>query len=284
MDRAECEDKVLHHFKRNGFHISEGVNIHPSLEWQPPIRVQRVIRGRVNDAAIVVCEDPSSYKQNNDWQSLIEVRRKLPNLSIYFVIPNGIGQEPLVSELQELGIGLYLISTDGTLSRVQADRVPFEDTVISSYPIDPKFPYRNRINLYKVFNNCTGYLWWLDKHFLFGGFELLDDWCHCENDIVKITEIRILGSNMVNPSELGRLKRYFPPLKVELHHLGIQAEIKVITDPTILGSLHDRYIISDNIAFNILPVGSLIKGQTGSLFLEENPPDFAKLWSNSTVL
>lgn len=283
MDHAECEDKVLHFFNRNGFHISEGANIHPSLEWHPPIRVRRTMRGRTSDAVVVVREDPSSYKQNHDWQSLIEVRRRLPNLSIYFAIPDGIGQEPLVTELQELGIGLYLVKTDGVLIRVQADRVPFEDAVIS-YPIDPNLPYRNRINLCKVFNNCTGYLWWLDKHFIFGGFELLNDWCHGDNYCGNITEIRILGSNLINTRELGRLRRHFSPFKVELNHLGIQAEIKVITDPTILTSLHDRYIISDNIAFNILPVGSLIKGQTGTLFLEENPPDFAQLWSISAVL
>lgn len=283
MDSAECEDKVLHHFQRNGFHISERVNIHPSLEWQPPIRVRRVMRGRSSDAVIIVREDPSSYKQNHDWQTLVEVRHKLPNLSIYFVIPNGIGQEPLLTELQELGIGLYLISTDGVLSIVQADRVPFEDTVIA-YPINPNLPYRNLINLYKVFDNCTGYLWWLDKHFISGGFELLDDWCHCENHIVNVTEIRILGSNMVKARELDRLKRQFSPFRAELNHLGIQAEIKVITDLNILKSLHDRYIISDNTAFNILPVGSLIKGQHGSLYLEDNPPDFAELWSISTVL
>lgn len=283
MDCAECKDKVLHYFKRNGFHISEGVNIHPSLEWQPPIRVKRVVRGRVSDAAIVVREDPSSYKQNHDWQTLVEFRRQLPNLSIYFVIPTGIGQEPLVTELQELGIGLYLISSDGVLSRVQADRVPFEDTVIS-YPIDPNLPYRNLINLYKVFDNCTGYLWWLDKHFVFGGFELLDDWCHCENHTINITEIRILGSNKVTASELSRLKRNFPRFKAELNHLGIQAEVRILTNRTTLRSLHDRYIISDNIAFNILPVGSLIRGQHGSLNLEENPPEFTKLWSISTVL
>lgn len=283
MDRAECEDKVLRYFKRNGFHISEGVNIRPSLEWQPPIRVQRVMRGRKSDAAIIVCEDSNSYKQNHDWQTLVEVRRQLPNLSIYFIIPDGIGQEPLITELQELGIGLYLISTEGVLRRVQADRVPFEDTV-TAYPIDPKLQYRNRINLCKVFDSCIGYLWWLDKHFVIEGFELLNDWCHCENYNVNITDIRILGSNTVETSELDRLRRHFPLFRAELNYRGIQAEIKVITDPTILKGLHDRYIISDSIAFNILPVNSLIRGQHGSLYLDENPPDFTKLWSISTVL
>ncbi len=283
MNKAECEDKVLSHFKKNAFHISEWVDIHPSLKWQPPIRVRRTMRGRVSDAIIIVQEDSSSYKQNDEWQTLSEVRHLLPNLSIYFVIPDSMGQEPLVSELQELGVGLYVINNAGVLSIVQADRVPFEDSVIS-YPIEPNLPYRNQINLYKVFDHCTGYLWWLDKHFISSGFELLHDWCHCENHIVNVTEIRILGSNMVKARELDRLKRQFSPFRAELNHLGIQAEIKVLTNNNILRNLHDRYIISDNIAFNILPVGSLIKGQHGSLYLEENHPDFEKLWNLCNVL
>lgn len=283
MNKAECEDKVLSRFKKNGFYIAESVDIHPSLKWQPPIRVIRTMRGRVSDAIIIVQEDSSSIKQNEYWHTLDKVRSLFPNLSIYFVIPDGIVQEPLVSELQELSIGLYLISDGGVLSLAQADRVPFDDSVIS-YPIVPNLPYRNQINLYKVFDHCTGYLWWLDQHFISDGFELLHDWCQCENHIVNVTDICILGSSKINTAELKRLKHHFSQFQVDLGHLDIQADIRVITNTNILKTLHDRYIISDNIAFKILPVGSLIKGQYGSLSIDENFPDFKALWDSANEL
>lgn len=304
MELAKCEDITLCYFRNNGFHISEWANLSPSLEWQAPIRVQRELRGRVSDAAIIVRADSSSYKQNPDWVSLVEVRRQLADLSIYFVIPDGIQKEPLVSELIELGIGLYVIGSNGNLTRVIADRVPFEDTTIS-YAIEPDLPYRNRINVFKVFNCCNGYLWWLDKHFLSDGFDLLEDWCYSVkyelqnqlldgklklanlelvNEIPNVTEIRILGSHIIGDRSLGRLRRNFPVFKKELEFLGIKADIKILTDLKLLGSLHDRYIISDNIAFNVLPVGSLIRGQRGTLYFEEKPPEFIELWRRGISL
>jgi hypothetical protein len=281
MNLDEAEDKVLDYFRRNGFNISEWPNLHTALEWRPRARVTRVIRQRPSDAAIVVREDGSSYKHEYNWLPLVEARRQLPNLSVYFAIPDDVRQEPLKEELQELGIGLYTINLDGTLTRVQHDRVPFEDTAIS-YPIVPQFPFRNRINLYKVFSNCTSYLWWLDKHFQLDGLALLEDWCHCETPCV--TEIKILGSDRVSVQELKSLKRNLPPFQTELRNLGISAELRILRVPSILQTLHDRYIISENIAFNVLPVGSLIRGQQGSLYLEENLPDFESLWNRGTIL
>jgi len=281
LELAKCEDITLCYFRNNGFHISEWVDLSSSLEWRAPIRVRRTLRGRVSDAAIVVRENSSSYKQTPDWPSLVEVRRQLVDLSIYFVIPDGIQKEPLASELQELGIGLYIIGTDSNLTRVIVDRVPFEDVTIS-YPIEPNLPYRNKINMFKIFNCCTGYLWWLDKHFLPDGFDLLEDWCHDETP--NVTEIRILGSNNIGDRHLGRLRRNFPAFRKELEFLSVKADIKILTDSKILGSLHDRYIISDNIAFNVLPIGSLIRGQRGSLNLEENPPEFTELWRRGVSL
>lgn len=281
MKLDECIDITLCYFRNNGFHISEWVSLSSSLIWQAPIRVRRVMRGRASDAAIVVREDSSSYKQTPDWPSLVEVRRQLKDLSIYFVIPDGTQKEPLASELQELGIGLYIISPNSKLTRVLADRIPFEDVTIS-YTIEPNLPYRNRINLYNVFNCCTGYLWWLDKHFLVDGLGLLEDWCHCENP--NVTDIRILGSNIIGHRHLDRLRCNFPDFRKELEFLGVKADIRILTDSKTLGNLHDRYIISDNIAFNVLPVGSLIRGQRGTLNLEEKPPDFTELWRGGVSL
>ena len=281
MELAKCEDITLCYFRNNGFHILEWVNLSSSLAWRAPIRVRRVLRGHVSDAAIVVREDSSSYKQTPDWPSLVEVRQKLVDLSIYFVIPDGIQQEPLASELRELGIGLYIIGANNNLTRVITDRVPFEYVTIS-YPIEPNLPYRNKINMFKIFSNCSGYLWWLDKHFLPDGFDLLEDWCHDEPP--NVTEIRILGSNIISDRHLDRLRRNFPAFRKELEFLSVKADIKILTDSKILGSLHDRYIISDNIAFNVLPVGSLIRGQRGTLNLEEKPPDFTELWRRGISL
>ena len=218
MNLAEAEDKVLDHFRRNGFALEEWPSLHLALEWRPRLRVTRVRHGRTSEAAMVVREDGSSYKQPHNWYPLLEARRQLPALSIYFAIPANVNRQPLLGELQELGVGLYVIQDDGILIRVQDDRVPFEDTIIS-YPIVPNLPYRNRMNLYKVFSNCTDYLWWLDKHFLLDGLSLFDDWCHCGTPSVR--ELKVLGSNAVERNELSRLRRNFSAFRTEMGKQGL---------------------------------------------------------------
>lgn len=276
MNIDEAEDKTLEHFRNNGFDIVEWPNIHTALEWRPRMTVERVLRGRRSYAAIVVRENGSSYKELHNWTPLRETRVQLPDLAIYFAMPNDVNEEPLRTELRELGIGIYKIEQDGSLAMVQADVVPFEDTVIS-YPIHPERPYRNRQNVYKVFSNCMDYIYWLDKHFLAFGLELLFDWCAHGTPIIK--EIKILGSDSVNPGDIRRLQFNFPPFKAELSNMGISVELKILTDRSILRTLHDRYIISNGIAFNVLPCGSLDRGQQGSLNLDDSPPDFMSLWA-----
>jgi hypothetical protein len=284
MNIVEYEDIVLHHFHKNGFHITEWESLMPHHSWRPKIRVKKVIRGRLNDAAIIVREDASTYKTNADWKALAEVRVAVPSLSVYFAIPECNCLEPLLDETKEMGTGLYIIRKVGKLDRILLDRVPFDDTFFS-FPIVPDLPYRNRINLFKVFDYCSGYLWWLDKHFRSEGFELLCDWCYSENrKNFQITEIKILAGGNIAPRDISRLRRQFPLFAQEMAYFGLDAQIRILNQPEVLKKIHDRYLISDGISFNVLPTGSLIKGQTGSLYLEDNPPDFLRLWNISDNL
>lgn len=285
MNLAKCEDKVLQYFRKNRFHIVEQGSLEPEYDWRPPIRVRRVHRGCSSDAILLVHEDSSSYKHGREWQTLVGVRNSFPHISIYFAIPDCADQEPLITEIRELGMGLYLVQENGNLRRVQVDRVLFDDSALC-YPINPDLQYRNRLNLYSVFNCCTEYLWWLDKHFTPRGFELIYEWCycHCERESPNITEIKIIGSSKVGVNTIESLRRNFPLFQKGMNHKGIQTELRIINRQNVLGKLHDRYIISDGIAFNVLPVDSIIKGQHGSLYQDENPPSFMNLWAIGNTL
>lgn len=278
----DLEDAALEYFRQNNFTIREWPILHPALEWRPRTTVSRRRRGRTSEAAIVVRENASSYEQRHNWGPLVEARKQLPDVPIYFAIPEEEHPEPLRTELQRLGVGLYLISSDNELRRVQEAAVPFDDQVIS-YPIHPERPYRNRMNLYKAFANCNDYLWWVDKHFIWRGFELLSDYCN-QAGRPPLQEIRILGTVRVSDREMRRLRREFPDVRQELAQLGISVEMRVLDDQTLLASFHDRYLISRDIAFNLPPVGSLLRGQAGSICLDDNPLDFQNLWSHATPL
>jgi hypothetical protein len=283
MNLGDAEDKTLQYFDHQGFSIEEWPFLDPSLEWRPRARVVRVRRGHQSDAAIIVRENCHSYREPHNWQPLIEARQKLPDLAIYFVVPEVQDLNPLFNELVEIGVGLYVIKPNGDLERVLQDRIPFDDLVIS-YGIDPNKPYRNRQNVLKVLAHSENHIWWLDKHFTVVGLDYLSHYLMNWPNRKPISEVKILGSNLISRAEMNMLRSGFTDFRREVTRLGITAEARLITDRRILRQLHDRYIISEGIAFNVLPTQSLALGQRGSLILEEHPPDFQSLWRSASGL
>ena len=283
MKLGDVEDRVLEYFDGQGFSIDEWPFLSPSIEWRPRAKISRTRRNQRTEAAIIVREDCSSYKENHHLEPLIEARKQLPNLAIYFAIPESDPLEPLQSELAELGIGLYVIQPDGSLRVIQRDRVPFDDLVIT-YPIEPDKPYRNRQNLMKVLSQCEGFIWWLDKHFTAEGLDFLHYFLERWQRRRPLNEIKIISSSRLSPRNISNLRAGFTDLVQEAAGYGIICEGRLLTDAQEIRRLHDRYIISDNVAFNVLPTVSLVQGQTGSLTFEENPPDFMRIWQLSNPL
>ena len=64
--------------------------------------ITRRRRNKINKAVIVVRENSTSYKEPHNWEPIVEARKKLPELPIYFVVPEEPYIEPLKTELMEL--------------------------------------------------------------------------------------------------------------------------------------------------------------------------------------
>lgn len=283
MNLGEAEDAALEYFAQQGFQIEEWPFLDPSLEWRPRARVGRIRRGVTSVAAIVVRENCSSFRVPHNWDPLVEARKQLPNLAIYFVVPESQSLDPLGTELGDLGVGLYVIRPDGSLDKVYHDRVPFDDLVIT-YPIEPDRPYRNRQNVLKVLAHSNGYIWWLDRHFTAVGFDYLYEYLISWPNRRPLNQIRILGSNLVGQRDIDILRQRLGDFRRETANVVADVEMRLITDRRTSSTLHDRYIISADTAFNVLPTRSLASGQRGSLTLEENPPNFQALWNIATPL
>jgi hypothetical protein len=283
MNLGEAEDTALEYFTQQGFQIEEWPFLDPSLEWRPRARVTRFRRGVTSVGAIVVRENCASFRDPHNWEPLVEARKKLPDLAIYFAVPESQNLEPLRTELVDLGVGLYVIRPDGHLARVCQDRVPFDDLVIT-YPIEPGKPYRNRQNVLKVLAHSNGFIWWLDKHFTAVGFDYLYEYLVNWPNRQPLNQIQILGSDRINDPDIAALRRRLAAFRREVANTGVSVEMRLITDRQTLRALHDRYIISADTAFNMLPTQSLGSGQQGSLTLEENPPDFQALWNAAAPL
>ena len=284
MNLNEVEDITFEFFGSNGFDVEEYPFLAESLEWRPHALVSRTRRNVTSKAAIVLRENFSTIKEPFKWEPLVETRRQLSDLPIYFVVPDSVKREPLLAELAEIGVGIYVIDPNRQLTKVAIDRSPFDDTQIT-YPIQPDKQYRNRRNVLKVLGHSVHHIWWLDKHFTVHGIDFLYDFLMNSPSRNPIVEVRILGSGDVNPpTEIANLRIRIAAFKAEMAHHGINVEMRLITDRAVLRALHDRYIISQNTVFNVLPTSSLVRGQQGSLVLDDNPPDFLTMWNAATAL
>ncbi|MBX3296709.1 MAG: hypothetical protein KF762_13475 [Acidobacteria bacterium] len=282
MNLNQAQDCAFEHFTRNGFQVEELPFLARSLEWRPHALVSRTRAGVLSKAAIVVRENFASIKEPHLWEPLIETRRQMPVLAIYFAVPESENRQPLQDELQELGIGLFLIRPNGKLQKVINDRVPFDDETMT-YPIEPGKPYRNRQSLFKVLAHSIGHIWWIDKHFTMAGLDYLSEFFTAHPNFAEVNEIKILGTDIVGNPELNLLRVGLNDLNTELRVRGITVEMKLIDIPT-RRAIHDRYIISRNTTFNVLPTRAMRDGQYGSLVLDDNPPDFMTLWAAAAPL
>ncbi len=143
--------------------------------------------------------------------------------------------------------------------------------------ISPETAYSNVKNLREILRIFTDGIYWIDKHFSAKGLEPLAD----EADGNKISEIKILtGPSNVNE----RMKKDFERFKQEIENRGISVEMKVICDKDVLNSIHGRWIMSEDLCYNLPPVNSIFQGQYDEMKRTENRPPFEQWWKGALPL
>jgi hypothetical protein len=142
--------------------------------------------------------------------------------------------------------------------------------------LSPETPYSNLRNLWDTIRSCNGFVHWFDKHFPPKGLEPLHD----ESDGSRIREVKIL-TGIQNHPVMERLNRDFREFRDELRIRKISSELRVICDKHLLNDIHDRWIISENVCYNIPPVNSMLKGQYSELKETAYRPPFIEWWSKA---
>jgi hypothetical protein len=125
--------------------------------------------------------------------------------------------------------------------------------------ISPQTPYSNKIWLRRILEECEGFIYWLDKHFLPIGFEPLWE----ASDGSRISEIRILSLKLPE-NEGRRALRSYRDLVTELGQRHIQLEWRTIDSRLVKGT-HDRWIIGTSSARNVPDVGTVFSGNHSEL-------------------
>jgi hypothetical protein len=140
-------------------------------------------------------------------------------------------------------------------------------------------PYSNRLAFQNTLEQCNSYIFWLDKYFSNKGLEFLSR--GISNN--KINEIKILMS--VEKADTD-FRKNFKDFREEFKAMNIQVALRVIVDSKVKSSIHDRFIISDNKAFNIPSPDIIARNQLSEITESQNGKEleniFNTLWTNSS--
>ena len=140
--------------------------------------------------------------------------------------------------------------------------------------LSPGKPFSNKKVVRDVINSCEKHIYWVDKYFSRAGL----DWLSESLNPGKIKNIKILmSSGKVDKKFLSLYK----DLKEELKSDGIKCELRVISDNKLNADIHDRWIISENLCYNMPSTDTIARGQYSEVKRTPNFPPFDEWWEKS---
>lgn len=140
--------------------------------------------------------------------------------------------------------------------------------------ISPETPFSNEMIFRDTIAACSDHIYWVDKYFSVKGLRLLND----ALDRKKVKDIRILMSNEKADESLRRL---FKDFRDEMKAAGITCQLRVMVDPKLKSSIHDRWIISRRKIFNLPSPDIMARGQYSEVKETSNKPPFDNWWEKS---
>lgn len=144
--------------------------------------------------------------------------------------------------------------------------------------IEPEKPFKGLMDVFELMKNLTGTVLFLDKHFDENGFKFLR-----KLNPAKVTEIRVL----MGKSHLSTdFKEIFKAFKDEMFYEGVKVQFRLLSDTDEI-EIHDRYLISQNLAYNT-PPWNIIHRKLGDIKrikdIEWRRKRLEKYWSRATAV
>jgi len=151
----------------------------------------------------------------------------------------------------------YQVLTYDKKNRVFCLKDPINlETPIKQYFVNPTTPFSNIYNVRKVIRACAGDIFWVDKHFRKEGLEIILDGLAHEN----VNSFTIISGP---ENSTASAKSDFESLKNELQSRSIALNWRIVSDTSF--KWHDRWIVSQDLCYNIPPVLSIIRGQRADI-------------------
>jgi hypothetical protein len=193
---------------------------------------------------------------------------------------NGILRTHLISEnafnhLLNDQFDQFLIEREKTVITKLKEHLEIEDLETKPTLISPETPYTNEKIFWDTLRSCQGHIHWVDKYFTKLGLELISQ---SSLDSNKVREVKVL---MCLEKVDEGFRKLFKDLRDELKNKGITFEIRAITDSKIKGAIHDRWILSESVNFNVTSPDVMARGQYSEILATFNRPPFDEWWNSS---
>ena len=151
-----------------------------------------------------------------------------------------------------------------------------EHDLLASVFIAPDTPWSNRKWLARLLDDCRGYIYWFDKHFVPEGLDFIGE----SADGGRISDVRVL-SLPIEANQTRRAKRASADLAKELLGRGITFEWR-FAQSADLRDTHDRWVITEGRAWNLPNLNAILSGQHSEITASTMPDTlramFEKLW------
>jgi CxxC-x17-CxxC domain-containing protein len=145
-------------------------------------------------------------------------------------------------------------------------------------PVTPETPSQNRLLFRQAIRSCAGHIYWIDLFLGQEGLEfLMDSFNH-----QSVKEIKILTSLYNNENQISEeLRKRFTQFQKEMEQKGVSLEMRLVSTKVAYDNLpHDRFIIGQNIKYNVPSFTTIIKGRFSEIKKTTNDIPFINYWNN----
>jgi len=141
--------------------------------------------------------------------------------------------------------------------------------------LSPEKPFSNKKVIRDIINSCNKYIYWVDKYFSKAGL----DWL---SDALNTAKVKIIKILMSSEKLDKRFLSLYKDLDKEFKRDGIKLELRIISDINLKANIHDRWIISEKLCYNMPSTDTIARGQYSEVKRTINFPPFNEWWENST--
>ena len=145
---------------------------------------------------------------------------------------------------------------------------------LGSKLLSPKEPFSNKKTIRDIICSCEEYVYWIDKYFSKAGM----DWLL---ELLNTKKVKLVKILMTPEKADEKFISLYNDLKEEFKNNGIKCDLRFITDKNLKADIHDRWIISKDLCYNIPSTDTVMRGQYSEVKRTTNFPPFNDWWRKS---